>query len=56
MKSSFSKDIDIDIADEVFQAGKRLRNHPTFQRFVRSNGWCYLELIGRVKMVRRSDG
>ena len=50
MKSLFSKDIDIDIDDDIFQAGRRLREHPTFQRFTRTNGWCYLELIGKVDM------
>lgn len=52
VKSPYTKDIDIDIDDEVFQAGKRLRDHPTFKRFTRTDGWCYLELIGKVDMKR----
>ena len=34
---AFSKDIVIDIPDEAFQAGRRLREHKTFERFTRDN-------------------
>ena len=52
---AFSKDIVIDIPDEAFQAGRRLREHKTFERFTRDNGWCYLELIGKVGAWMRDD-
>ena len=52
---AFSKDIVIDIPDEAFQAGRRLREHKTFERFTRDNGWCYLELIGKVGAGMRDD-
>lgn len=52
---AFSKDIMIDIPDEAFQAGRRLREHKTFKRFTRDNGWCYLELIGKVGVGMGDD-
>lgn len=37
----------MDIAYDEFKAGERIRKHPTYQRFVQSNGWAYMELLGR---------
>lgn len=51
----------MDIPYEEFKTGERIRNHSTYQRFIQSNGWGYLELLGKgsldddVKNVKSSD-
>lgn len=37
----------MDIPYDDFKIGERIRNHPTYQRFTRSNGWGYIELLGK---------
>lgn len=51
----------MDIPYEDFKTGERIRNHITYQRFIQSNGWGYLELLGKgsldddAKYVKSSD-
>lgn len=35
-----------DIKSPGFDFGEHIRKHPIYQRFVESDGWCYMELLG----------
>lgn len=52
----FSHSLIIDSIPDAEFAGRCIREHPTFKRFTRTNGWCYLELLGNVGEKREHDG
>ena len=37
----------MDIPYDEFKTGERIRKHPIYQRFTKSNGWGYIELLGK---------
>lgn len=41
-----SYSIEIDIKSPGFDFGEHIRNHEIYRRFVESDGWCYIELLG----------
>ena len=39
--------VNVDIPHADFHTGEFIRNHPLYKKFVQSNGWGYLELLGK---------